>query len=138
MSKPRDIAKPNYGQPCNGCGKCCMDTVCPLGQFLFEQEEGPCPALEWADDKWRCGIILDPRKFAPVRVARYGVDKMRAALLYLLGPGLGCDAELEQDTFDPSFYAMMNRFKIKFDEERVEAARLWGWKWPSKSERTRW
>jgi hypothetical protein len=44
---PRGIyaRKPPHGSPCNGCGVCCMVTLCPLGQHIFGFELGRCPAL---------------------------------------------------------------------------------------------
>jgi hypothetical protein len=71
-----------------------MATLCPLGQFVFDRHAwpGPCPGLMKVEDEYLCGLVADPGKFAPSRVAKYGVAMLRAAALHLIGAGDGCDA----------------------------------------------
>src|SRR5262249_54515689 len=86
MTKPvglvarEDLArKPRHGSPCNRCGVCCMVTKCVLGQHLFGQKLGRCPALEKTPDGfYECGIVADPAAYS-IRTAIYGADKMREA-----------------------------------------------------------
>src|SRR6516162_5371951 len=79
MTKPvglvarEDFArKPRHGSPCNRCGVCCMVTKCVLGQHLFGQKLGRCPALEKTPDGfYECGIVADPAAYS-IRTAIYG------------------------------------------------------------------
>ncbi|QXN71181.1 hypothetical protein RCDURKIN_125 [Rhodobacter phage RcDurkin] len=86
------IDKPPYGSPCNGCGHCCRAEVCPVGAMLFEQEDN-CPALTLMDNKYVCGLVAAPAAFFP-HVDPSDAHKVSAAVSYLLGAGLGCDARV--------------------------------------------
>jgi hypothetical protein len=96
--KPADgiyARKPPHGSPCNGCGVCCMVTLCPLGQHILGFELGRCPALTKRDDTtYVCGLVLDPAKYAPTRAVTKSVAALRRAALLLIGSGDGCDARL--------------------------------------------
>ena len=94
--------KPAWGQPCNGCGVCCLVEPCPLGQLLSRRRRGACSALRWegASGRYRCGAML-----APAEVLRAAVPGrwLQALLLPLLrrlagrwiAAGRGCDCSLE-------------------------------------------
>jgi hypothetical protein len=56
--------KPPYGQPCNGCGQCCMNELCPLGNAVFKRWDGPCPALESEGERYACGLVKHPERRA--------------------------------------------------------------------------
>lgn len=86
-----------YGDPCNGCGKCCQIELCPIGEALFGRTEGPCPALEYDHGRYWCGCIRNPRKYAPVKTAIHGAAKMREAAVFFVGADIGCDAFREGD-----------------------------------------
>lgn len=55
--------KPATGQPCNGCGVCCAAETCPAGRLLFLRRSGPCPALEWHENLYRCGLLTKPAHY---------------------------------------------------------------------------
>lgn len=59
--------KPREGDPCNGCGLCCMATPCALGdRYVPGAVEGsPCPALAWAGGRSYCGLVIDPVRNSP-------------------------------------------------------------------------
>ncbi len=85
------LDKPRYGDPCNGCGSCCILTRCPIGEALFPESDGrACPALISEGVKMACGIINDPTAYLSVPGAK--AADVSAAIALMLGVGLGCDA----------------------------------------------
>jgi hypothetical protein len=70
--------KPAYGSPCNRCGECCKRYPCPVGQALFRQKTGPCPALQPSGE---CGLMLVED------------ERLREAARVIIGAGTGCDAQ---------------------------------------------
>lgn len=113
------LQKPPHGQPCNNCGECCKAELCPLGQLLFRQVEGPCPAL--VDNK--CGLVSHPMRFAPFRTVAHGAQRMSEAAAHCIGAGIGCDAQLEDEPYDQEFGARIRR---NADMPRTaRALRLW-------------
>jgi hypothetical protein len=59
------IQKPDYDEPCNGCGYCCSESLCfaamgVLGREpnYIDEDAGPCPFLRYVDAKFRCGLVL--------------------------------------------------------------------------------
>lgn len=53
--------KPLYGEPCNGCGVCCRQQMCDVGQYLHPDLDkySECPELTWDGKQYRCGQLLD-------------------------------------------------------------------------------
>lgn len=96
-------AKPALGEPCNGCGVCCLLEPCPLGVVISGHRTGACAAVVWSDDmrRYQCGMLLQP---AVVLATRWphgpqGVYKLLGWLLGRCAPrwisaGSGCDADL--------------------------------------------
>lgn len=84
------LPKPAYGSPCNGCGRCCIDQLCPLGELLFTSTGAPCPALLRENGgRLVCGLVKDPNSFRkgdPILLA--------SAAATLIGAGIACDAVL--------------------------------------------
>jgi len=72
------LVKPPKGQPCNGCGWCCEQEVCLLGQELNGQSTAPCPSLVHQDGRTYCGLI------------RWASPEIAAVFNRLLGIGRGC------------------------------------------------
>lgn len=108
--QPEAPAKPRIGQPCNGCGVCCLAEPCPLGVLLTGRRVGACDALRWdaAAALYRCGALSDPRaalaQRLPVRL--HGVLPLLAKLLPRLAgrwisAGSGCDCSLESSSTLP-------------------------------------
>ena len=81
--EPLAPAKPAPGQPCNGCGVCCLSETCPLGLLLSARRQGPCRVLRWdaAERQYRCGALAAAPLLAPL-VRRW------------IGAGIGCDCTL--------------------------------------------
>lgn len=57
--------KPMFGDPCNGCGLCCVATACAIGvEFISTAKAGrPCPALEWEGGRSWCGLVRHPTRY---------------------------------------------------------------------------
>jgi hypothetical protein len=77
-------AKPGVGEPCNGCGLCCLAEPCPLGMLLTLRRRGRCRMLVWsgAEQRYRCGVLARAGRLKPL-AARW------------IAAGAGCDATIE-------------------------------------------
>jgi len=84
--RPEAPAKPALGQPCNGCGVCCLAEPCPVGIVVSRRRRGACHALEWRDDdrRYACGLLMRPR-----------LRWLRPLLRRWIGAGIGCDAHID-------------------------------------------
>lgn len=88
--------KPRYGEPCNGCGMCCIAIQCPVSTALF----GPqtvCPALEQAGSALACGLMINTANYVSDLPA-WGGKALTEAFALMIGSGLGCDGADENDT----------------------------------------
>ncbi len=101
--QPLAPAKPLPGQPCNGCGVCCLYEPCPLGQLLSRRRTGACAALQWDERQalYRCGAMVQPREVLHAslpRGLRWLLPVLRPLLLRLaarwIAAGQGCDCNL--------------------------------------------
>lgn len=85
--------KPPVGHPCNGCGFCCASEPCLVSQGVFGigLDYGPCPALEWGEGRFWCGLLRSPEA--------YGMEGAEPLLRQLLGVdiGAGCDASMDHE-----------------------------------------
>lgn len=86
--------KPAVGAPCNGCGVCCAAEPCPLGQLRFLRRQGHCPALEWQDGHYRCGLLARPGHYLPGLPARWQAGARRL-LARWIAAGRGCDSAVD-------------------------------------------
>ena len=119
--------KSPYGKPCNGCGQCCQEELCPLGAFVFGKQDGPCPALKFdATEESFCGLVRSPRKYAPVKTAIHGATAMGNAALWLIGAGHGCDCLAADEPDDPAAQARMIAECDAGDQRTSEARKMWG------------
>lgn len=76
--------KPALGEPCNGCGVCCMAEPCPLGVVLSRRRRGRCVALRWQGGRYACGVLAArPHGWRGWLVRRW------------IAAGAGCDCSLE-------------------------------------------
>ena len=52
--------KPALGEPCNGCGVCCLTEPCPVGMLVSRKRRGACAALRWEEEtsRYRCGVVI--------------------------------------------------------------------------------
>jgi hypothetical protein len=89
-------AKPDEGQPCNGCGVCCALETCPAARLRFLQAKGPCPALTWSDSqtRYRCGLLSHPEKYLGWLPRRADALSQRL-LARWIAAGKGCDCSAE-------------------------------------------
>lgn len=98
--------KPHEGEPCNGCGVCCLAEPCPLGILLSRKRCGACDALQWDNDRglYRCGAISQPLAVVDRQFGAWPrwLRRPLASLIGLLAPrwisrGSGCDSDLQID-----------------------------------------
>ena len=77
--------KPREGQPCNGCGVCCLAEPCPVGVIVSLKRRGACKALRWdaAQTRYVCGLLAGRRGLFKRLVSRW------------IAAGQGCDADYE-------------------------------------------
>lgn len=93
MSELHDAraAKPAFGVECNGCGLCCLMEPCSLAEEFLDVSSGRCPALEWEEGRFWCGLVRSPSKYlAPGK--EFADAVVGAAFAQALGVGVGCDA----------------------------------------------
>jgi hypothetical protein len=55
-------ARARAGDPCNGCGYCCITEPCGLAVQYLGATSGPCPALEWEAGRTWCGMVRHPMR----------------------------------------------------------------------------
>ena len=87
------LPKPLHGAPCNGCGRCCKDQLCPVCQRIFGKPWlRQCPALVATNSlaPYGCGLALNPGHYTAAAPSEHQ-DLANAAAL-LIGAGFGCDA----------------------------------------------
>ncbi|MDN3923005.1 hypothetical protein [Roseateles violae] len=90
LIQPEAPLKPAPGQPCNGCGVCCLAEPCPVGIVVSLRRHGACRALRWSEDDGRyvCGLLHGQGQGLAARLRARLVARWIAA-------GVGCDSELE-------------------------------------------
>lgn len=101
--EPAAPQKPALGQPCNGCGVCCLAEPCPLGQLLSRRRRGACSALRWEGGLYRCGALTAPAEVLQVALPVWPGRWLRPVFLPLMrrlagrwiAAGRGCDCSLE-------------------------------------------
>lgn len=101
--EPQAPSKPLPGQPCNGCGVCCLYEPCPLGRMLSRRRHGACIALRWeaALAQYRCGAMTQPQAVLRTTLPT-GLGWLAPVLLPVLqrlaarwiAAGQGCDCNL--------------------------------------------
>lgn len=116
------LTKPPHGSPCNGCGGCCADQRCPLGQIVFGKG-GRCPALEMRFPAFTCGLVDNPETYAPGVTARHGAKKAGHAAAILIGAGRGCDALLDGEAPNAEWRAWAVRSLDR--DAGAKAAAIW-------------
>jgi hypothetical protein len=98
------LEKPRHGMPCNGCGVCCIATVCELGVTLGDDIN--CKALTpMADGSFQCGMVVDPYRFMDekdlhvwktidgIKGDSTGEQALKKSHFEMLGAGRGCDSD---------------------------------------------
>ncbi|MEX1165924.1 MAG: hypothetical protein WEK74_03490 [Hydrogenophaga sp.] len=94
--QPAAPIKPALGEPCNGCGVCCLLEPCPLGQVISLKRSGACDALRWSETEslYRCGVLTDAPGVLGPRW-RWAAPMLRRLARRWIAAGEGCDASLE-------------------------------------------
>lgn len=110
------LDKPKQGDPCNGCGMCCLVQVCALGVELGDSQA--CKALlHGSDGSYACGLVRNPYRYvAPDIVEAFqkidsfypgenrGEQMLKDMYAKELGAGRGCDSvdfeELDEEDQD--------------------------------------
>ena len=82
--------KPAEGEACNGCGLCCAVELCALALEFLDQPQAPCPAMEFADGRFWCGLARNPSRYFGTPAA--GNRPIGAMVRRALSIGEGCDA----------------------------------------------
>lgn len=101
------LDKPAEGDPCNGCGLCCVAQVCDLGLALGDDRN--CRALIQNEDfTFSCGLVVDPYRYLAekdleawltidrVSGGNVGEKALKQMNAEALGAGRGCDADDEE------------------------------------------
>ncbi|ANH68410.1 hypothetical protein [Mitsuaria sp. 7] len=104
---PEAPPKPAVGEPCNGCGVCCLAEPCPLGMLVSLKREGACRALQWSEEDraYRCGMLVHPTRYVGLRTFRPDGLVNRLIRRYarrMIAAGIGCDADIEPAASPPS------------------------------------
>jgi hypothetical protein len=120
------LSKPAHGSPCNGCGVCCQITLCPVGIAQFGHKAGPCEAIQTEAGKAVCGLVANPQRYAPLKVARFGVEKLRSAAMLLISSGKGCDFYFHGEPTSKAFYDKMNDYQNSNRKRWLRARAIWG------------
>lgn len=127
--------KPPHGQPCNRCGLCCVATLCDLASHVFRGQKlpvgghvrGPCPALLYDGEGLSvCGLVADPMRFAMRVTLAHGTKAASDAAKFLIGSGTGCDARVNGEKADESFYAALVEWDRKNKGAVRTAKKIWG------------
>ncbi len=102
MCATKTLRKPNPGQPCNGCGYCCIEQVCLLGLELGNRKH--CKALlTHPNGAFSCGLVSDPYAYLPPEQLMTwkkidelqegaGLRALKDCNARMLGAGRGCDS----------------------------------------------
>lgn len=95
-----------------------------LGQHVIGiPEPGPCPALT----EQGCGLVLTPEIYDPVRHHRYGKERMQSSAKLLIGAGVACDAQDEDEDLDSNKREAMLQYAMSIPIEQIEKAKeAWG------------
>ena len=82
-------------KPCEHCGLCCTEEVCPVGEIFMRTVVPPCPAqAKDKDGKFWCGLIVCPETamFAEREYAKYWSRKISQMLkAEVFNFGVGCE-----------------------------------------------
>jgi hypothetical protein len=82
--------KPPEGDVCNGCGLCCAVQLCLLAIEFIPGAAAPCPAMEFADGRFWCGLARRPSRYLGIPAS--GDRLIRGMVHAALSIGEGCDA----------------------------------------------
>lgn len=49
---------------CVGCGYCCKQAMCFVGQYAIGRSYKKCPFLIWSEDRYLCKLAIGSKKYA--------------------------------------------------------------------------
>jgi hypothetical protein len=89
-------AQPRWGEPCNGCGVCCLVRPCPVGIIISRRLSGPCEALRWVDaeKRYRCGVLGADEADTSGPASWWARSRTHIARR-MIAAGEGCDCDIE-------------------------------------------
>lgn len=119
----RLLEKPLYGQPCNGCGRCCLALQCAVSIEVFGDvgAEGFCPALTpVGGGRLACGLMSTPAEFLEMPV-EHAAQWSRFFRL-MIGAGTWCDSE-DPAVDDPSLAAHEEMMQVEANRDRIAAVK---------------
>lgn len=123
------IEPAGIGEACTNCGACCKLAICEIGAAtlglgLQEIDFGPCPALTQVGDKFFCGMIREPKKWAWQK--QNSKDDLAAAFKLLIGSGAGCDySENPTDAELALLVTKSKNYEALVGHLIIEAASVW-------------
>ena len=120
------ILKPRHGTSCNNCGECCKDVLCVSAVHVFKRTEGPCPAIQKKENKFMCGLMMQPENYVPDLVMANGKEVIAKAIGILVGAGIGCDSLLVGEKADDRFRAQFRNYIFSHREDIDAALNLVG------------
>lgn len=90
--EPAAPSKPALGEPCNGCGLCCLAEPCPVGIVFSLRRSGACRLLQWdgVHQRYLCGALGRAQTWP-----RWCARLLTALLKRWIAAGAGCDAAWE-------------------------------------------
>jgi len=88
-------------KPCIGCGYCCQKAPCALVQSMFDYQIERCPALQFDDGRYWCGLL------------RGTTDEERKRRMKILAIGEGCSSSLFNNARDQMLRRMYEEGRKK-------------------------
>lgn len=82
------LNKPSFGAPCNNCGICCAMELCDVAEEYFPGATAPCPALEYHEGRFLCGLVVRPSHH--LGMAFNGDRVLSPLMAKAIGSGQGC------------------------------------------------
>lgn len=93
---PQAPAQPAPGQPCNGCGVCCLAEPCPVGMLVSRRRHGACAALRWDEGgrRYVCGALAGAAAWRLPLLGAWAGRLAGRLMTRWIAAGIGCDASL--------------------------------------------
>jgi len=85
-----------FKKVCTQCGACCKMKVCDLGIIFLVTARTPCPALEFVDKKYWCGLVTNVAKyvFTKLNLNEKDYETIKNHILTVNNMGEGCDLDI--------------------------------------------
>jgi hypothetical protein len=106
---PEAPPKPPEGEPCNGCGVCCLAEPCPVGVLVSGRLKGACKALVWSGEaeRYHCGMLVG--QVGTAADAGGWASRLRSRWVRrMISAGSGCDASIEVAQAQPVPHGVKN------------------------------